>query len=255
MKNQQFTLIAIYGTNSLVRNSRFAMYFLLVAFLFGPFLAQSQDLAAFKYSSEQSKGRKIIPYGDLQGAVKTMHAKQVNATSAAAGYKSAQMLIDNKLYVGFREDVEGYLAKAKSALSSDDGSDASNTDDLEEEVEKHEDDLKEIKAKIKELDKDMKAGIPKWKAVEDARIRVRKIWKEAYDEVDDSEDHPENHIGDEPDDDDKAAHDQWKKDLDYFKRCTSKIKSKIQAGYRTYDKKIDEAHQAIKKLEEGLRVR
>ncbi|MFT5778522.1 MAG: hypothetical protein ACI837_001478 [Crocinitomicaceae bacterium] len=254
MKNQQFTLIATDRVNSSVRNSMFATCFLLVAFLLGPFLSQSQDLAAFKYSSEQSKGRKIIPFPALQGAVKTMHAKQVSVTSAAAGYPSAKLLEDKKLYVGFRKDVKGYLSKAKSALSSDNGSDASKTDDLEEEVEKRADELEEIEAKIKKLDADMKAGKPKWEAVEDARIRVREIWREAYDEVDDAEDHPENHIGDEPDDDDKAAHDQWKKDLDYFKRYTSKIKSKIQAGYRTHDEQIDIANTSVKNLEEGLRL-
>ena len=254
MKNVQWTTSKKNSPLSAKRNSKPAARFLLLAFLFGSFLAQSQDLTAFKYASEQSSGRKIIPYPELQGAAKTMHDQQLSATSAAAGYNSAKLLSDKNLYVGFRGDVERNLAASKSALASDKGTDASKTATLKKKVATDEADLKEILAKIKDLDANMTAGIPKWEAVEDARIRVREVFREAYDEVDDSEDHPDRHIGKEPSSSDKAAHDQWAKALDSFKRYTYKIKSLIQAGYPNHDDEIKVAHDAVLKMQEGLRL-
>lgn len=208
----------------------------------------------FKFSAERSKGRKIIPFSSLQGAAKILHDKQVVATKAAAGYNSAKLLSDKKLYLGFQEDVEKSLVASKKALSSDDGEDDEKTDDLKDKVETDEDDLEEIENKIEDLDSKMKKGIVKWEAVEDARIRVNEVFHEAYDEVDDSEDHPERHIGDEPDSDDETAHDQWEDDLENFKKYTYKIKQKIKAGYRTHDEQIEVAHEAVEKLKEGLKL-
>ena len=251
MKNHQSTNSITNSIKPFNRKSRLHTGLLLVAFLCGSFLSMSQSLADFKYASERSKGRELIPFSSIRNEVKTLHDRQVTVTKAAAGYKSARLLEDIKNYIGFQKDVERYLATSEKNLAAYKGEDKSKKDDLEEEIEKNKKDLIEIKDKIKDVSKKLKDGLPKWEA---ARIRVNEMYHGAYDLVDDAEDDPEKHIGEEPDDEDKAAHEQWKKDLGYFKGYTYKIKSKIQAGYRNHDEKIEEAEDSIGRFKEGLRL-
>ena len=254
MKNLKSSISTTRSIPNLLELLKIKKILFIILFLCGSIAVNSQNLSQFKYSSEQSKGRKIIPFADLQGAVKTLHDVQVTKQKAAAGYNSANLVRDKKLYLGYQEDVIRYLATAARELSAYKGDDSSKKSALEREVKKHEDDLEEIEDKLENLNRKMKDGITKWEAVADARIRVREVWQEAYDEVDDAEDDPEEHIGDEPDDEDDA-HDQWEKDLANFKRYTARIKQKIKAGYRTHDEEIKVAEDAVIKLEQGLRLR
>ncbi len=251
MKNQQWTTSNTIRIISSVRNSRFTKGLVLGAFLFGSFLAQSQTLAEFKYSSEQSEGRKIIPYSDLQALAKTEHDDQDRATAAIAGYNSAKLLSDKKLYIGFRADVNRNLNESKKKLSDYKGTDASKKAELKKKVETDEADVKEVEAKLKDLDSKMTAGLPKWEAVAEARKNVRKVFSNAYLRLEDSEDHPEKHIK-KPASTDKAGLAQWEKDSDLLKQYIANIKGKIKDGYVDHDREIKVATDAVEKLKEGL---
>ncbi|MDG1331154.1 MAG: hypothetical protein P8P74_02410 [Crocinitomicaceae bacterium] len=255
MKNQTWKSSKLKDYYQFFKPAQFKKTAVLVVFLISSLAVHSQSLADFKYSSERSKGNTLIPYSNLRGAAKTLHNTQTTKRKAAEGYKSAPMLKDKKLYIDFKEDVERYLATAERNLSSDDGEDASKTAELKKEVKKHEDDLDEINDKLDDLNERMKDGIPKWEAVADARIRVREVFREVIDELADSKRYPEKHIGKEPDDEDKAAHDQWEEDKDDLEDYIDKIKSKINASFRTHDDEIEVAEEAVEKLKEGLRLR
>lgn len=256
MKNRKWTLLSNTNrTASLFGGPKFAIGVFLIAFLFGSFQVKSQDLATFKSCSEKSGGPSLIPYGDLRGAAKTLYGTQKSAIKVAEAFKPSTLIQEKKKNVAARKKCKSNLKTAQDALSADKGEDASKTAELKKKVKLFEDKLKGIETEIKNLNSKIKSAIPKWEAVADARERVIEVFREAYDEVGDSQSRPEKHIGKEPDSDDKDAYEQWKKDLDYFKRYASMIKDKLKRGIDAHKKEEDKAAQVAKNLQSALNLK
>jgi vacuolar-type H+-ATPase subunit I/STV1 len=255
MKNYSRTMSTTKRSISLLIGTKFTIGLFLVAFLLGSFQVQSQNLETFKACSEKDYGPQVIPYGDLQGAANTLYGTQKSSTKVAEATKSATLIQEKKNNVAAHAKCKRNLKTAQDALSADDGTDASKTTELKKKVKLFDDKLEGIETEIKSLNTKIKSAIPKWEAVEDTRKRVMEVFKEAYDEVGDSQSHPERHIDEEPDSDKKEALVLWKKNLDYFKRYTSSIKVELKKGIEAHEDEKDKVTKLVKDLEDALNLK
>lgn len=250
MKNQQWTMSNTNRTFASMRNAKFTAGFLLIAFLFGSFLGQSQSLSDFASAAGGSK-MAVVPYPDLKKTIVDAQKVKDDAQKAISGKFSDLKFSKTKTLesIGI---AKANVSEAKKKLAADKGTSSSETSKLKSEVSTKEDVLEGHEKKLKELDAQIKTTSEKWNDLYNARLDVKKKYIAVKDALQVSLSNPSKHIGSKPSSSDKEAYSKYQSDEVKLKEYVATIKTKMNSEFSKHEPLITEAKGMVDKYKELL---
>lgn len=225
-------------SKSLIKKARLSLLSTVVM-LFVVLSANSQKLEEFKEYASDSRMSKM-PFSRIRKEGIPLEEAKEKAKGATDGYA----------YDKLKRAKDEILKKIK--VQNDKIEDAEDDDDevkgaknikaANDEIEDLEDDLESINKKI---DK----GIDIFKTLQEARRKVKEIYDDADDELDNALNRPHLHIGPKPSSSDKKAYSAWNDRLSKLKSYINTIGSIFDKKARTHKDEEVRAGKVVGKLE------
>ncbi len=237
-----FTTIQRFGIN--FQRSRAFMALLFILSISAA--STAQDLADFK-ACASTTGIASIPYDDEKSNAQRAEDAKKSAESAAISKFSVKALTDNLKNAKKKlADEQKVLATAEKALADAKKYHPSVIANEEKAVKTSKDKIEDLEAEVKVAYTEIEYGMNHWNQLAISRGKVRIAFDEVLKRLDESEDDPEEHIGDKPSNAEELK--KWNADLALLKGYINTIRDKMETSQEGHKEAEDNAYAAVENL-------
>ncbi|MDG1332248.1 MAG: hypothetical protein P8P74_07950 [Crocinitomicaceae bacterium] len=194
-----------------------------------------------------------MPYTRIRREALALESKKKDAFKAVSGYGFDRLKDEKDAILKKIETQVDKIEDAKEEIKDDEKRSPGITSPGVKKKEDAEDEIKDLKDDIKDVNAKIDKAIDKFKALQEARKKVREIFEDVNDELDNSLNRPHVHIGPKPSSSDREAMDKYNDKLKELKRCVYKIGGEFDKKAKTHKDEEDGAEttwEALEKLKE-----